>query len=94
VALFREAASKGIAESQFSLAMHFKEGTGVDQDIQQCIDWLERAADQGHAKALFNLGLIYERGQGVPSDPEKARSASPAPPPAWSLLLLDLFENL
>lgn len=45
----------------------------MEQDLGQCVVYLEKAADQGHAKALFNLGLIYERGQGVALDLEKAR---------------------
>jgi TPR repeat protein len=68
VRLFKEAAAKGIAESQFSVGMHYKDGTGVEQDLVQCIIYLTKAADQGHAKALFNLGLIYERGQVGPAE--------------------------
>jgi len=100
VKLFQQAATKNVAESQFSLAMHYKDGTGngvlpslqgwsikhssaltlhsymtttgVEQNLEECLRYLNLAADQGHVKALFNLGLIYERGQGSTEDLEKA----------------------
>ncbi|CAM9506155.1 unnamed protein product, partial [Choristocarpus tenellus] len=72
VRLFHLAADKGLAESCYSLAMHYKFGLGIKQDDSRCVYYLEKASEQGLAKAMFNLGLMYEKRRGVSIDaPER-----------------------
>ncbi|KAG5180438.1 hypothetical protein JKP88DRAFT_323850 [Tribonema minus] len=68
VRLFTLAAEAGLAESSYSLAMHFKLGLGCEQDDGKCVHYLERASGQGLPKAQFNLGLMYEKGRGIAPD--------------------------
>eukprot|EP00611_Tribonema_gayanum_P008532 TRINITY_DN180_c2_g1_i2.p1 TRINITY_DN180_c2_g1~~TRINITY_DN180_c2_g1_i2.p1 ORF type:complete len:419 (-),score=175.09 TRINITY_DN180_c2_g1_i2:65-1210(-) len=68
VRLFTLAAEAGLAESGYSLAMHFKLGLGCEQDDGKCVHYLERASAQGLPKAQFNLGLMYEKGRGIAPD--------------------------
>ncbi|CAN0065209.1 unnamed protein product, partial [Discosporangium mesarthrocarpum] len=72
VRLFQLAADKGLGESCYSLAMHYKFGLGIKQDDARCVYYLEKASEHGLAKAIFNLGLMYEKGRGVsPDAPER-----------------------
>ena len=47
-------------------------GIGVAQDIQQAIEWWQRAAALGNADAMFNLGVCFAKGVGVAQDKQQA----------------------
>ena len=51
--------------------MHF-DGSGVEKDHKQAVNWFSQAAEAGHAGAQFNLALIYDEGSGKDQDMEKA----------------------
>jgi len=52
--------------------MLFK-GDGVDSDIEQALEWYEKAADQGLPEAQTALGDLYAAGHGVAPDRDAAR---------------------
>ena len=41
-------------------------------DINEAVEWWQKAAEQGLAEAQFNLGNCYYWGEGVAKDNEKA----------------------
>ncbi|HJJ46452.1 MAG TPA: tetratricopeptide repeat protein, partial [Methanocorpusculum sp.] len=69
---FRKAADAGYTDAQFSLALCFASGCGVEQDNTKAAEWFKKAAEAGHAEAQFNLARFYENGYGVEKDQAKA----------------------
>ena len=58
---------------RFNIALMYKQGDGVGEDIEKAIDWAKRAAEQGHLNSQRNLGAWYGRGsEGVEVDDEEA----------------------
>ena len=65
---FQFLAEQGDARAQYTLAVMYANGQGVDQDDGQAVLYYGMAADQGHAAAQYDLGLMHANGQGVPAD--------------------------
>ena len=65
-------AVEGDAKAQFSLAMMFMSGLGVDKDEAVAISWFEASARQGDINAKARLAGMYARGQGVEKDVDRA----------------------
>lgn len=64
--LYKKAANQGHAESQTNLAIMYREGEVVRQNISEYIKWLKKAASQKETRAQALLGVAYEFGTGVP----------------------------
>jgi len=58
------AANKGDANAQFSVARSYQLGKRVKSDKKKAIEWYTKAANQGHLEASYRLGLIYYKGIG------------------------------
>ncbi len=65
---FRLAATAGISDAQYNLALLLVHGTGVPADPAEALHWFEAAALQGHAPAQLQLATLYHLGQGVAPD--------------------------
>ena len=52
-------ANQGDAEAQYSLAVMYDDGEGVDEDSSKAIEWLKKSANQGYAKAQYELAWAY-----------------------------------
>jgi len=72
LAIWTQAANKGVAEAQHNLGTMYEYGQGVGQDYKQAALWYRKAADQEHAAAQSNLGGIYKDGRGVEQDYKQA----------------------
>jgi TPR repeat protein len=66
--LFREAAAKGYAGSEYRLGYCYETGRGVVQNFSTANDWYEKAANQGYVDAQYKLGHSYRVGRGVAID--------------------------
>ena len=55
---FHTAAQLGLPNAQFSLALCYFEGEGVEQDLDMAILWVERASEQGFEAAAELLELL------------------------------------
>ncbi len=49
--LLRNAAENGVAGSQYDLALAYRDGSGVEQDVNQAIAWARKASARGHQGA-------------------------------------------
>ena len=47
------------------LGLMYREGRGVEQDVDKAFDLISRAAEAGDSEAQNNVGLMYNRGEGV-----------------------------
>lgn len=56
-------------QSQFVLALKYRNGDGVDKDDARALGLATRAASQGYAPALTLAGMMYQNGEGVAADP-------------------------
>jgi uncharacterized protein len=70
--IWRSAAEKGDAASQYLLGTLYAEGKGVERDDKAAVEWFERAATRGDARAQYNLGASYAEGTGVAPSPADA----------------------
>jgi len=70
----RQLARQGDGEAQYSLALRYDLGDGIERNMARAIHWYTRAADQGVAGACFTLGMKYEFGVGVRRDVKRAMS--------------------
>ena len=66
--LFRRAALKGYAPSQYRLGYCYESGRGAEQSFSTANDWYEKAALQGFVDAQYKLGHSYRTGRGVQID--------------------------
>ncbi len=63
--LFRKAALRGYAASQYRLGYCYEKGQGVKQNEAVANEWYEKAANQGHVDAQYKLGHSYRVGRGT-----------------------------
>lgn len=66
--LFRRAALKGYAPSQYRLGYCYQSGQGEEQSFSVANQWYEKAALQGFVDAQYKLGHSYRTGRGVQID--------------------------
>ncbi|MEM7194792.1 MAG: tetratricopeptide repeat protein [Pseudomonadota bacterium] len=52
-------AEDGHPESQYDVATLLEQGLGVDQNLEEAIDWYKVAAESGSPKAQFRIGLYH-----------------------------------
>ncbi len=72
VSWFRKAAEQGYKEAQYSLALCYANGTGVEEDEKEATQWFLMAARQGHLEAQYNTAIRYENGTGILRDDHQA----------------------
>ena len=58
----QEAAEKGNADAQYTLAMMYEQGRGVEQSSRKAMEWLEKAARQNHTEAQYLLARMHSHG--------------------------------
>ncbi|HXN98313.1 MAG TPA: tetratricopeptide repeat protein [Candidatus Acidoferrales bacterium] len=66
--LFRQAALKGYAGSQYRMGYCYQTGKGVEQNFTTANEWYEKAGNQGFVDAQYKLGHSYRVGRGTPID--------------------------
>lgn len=70
--LFKKSAKKGNADAQYSLAVMYEGGIGVDKNITQALTWYKKSAKKGNINAQYNVASLYYKGVGIKKDYEKA----------------------
>ena len=68
VKAFKKSAKKGHVEAQIMVGMCYEKGYGVDEDIEEAMDWYRKAADSEDplAEAVYGMGLIgKEKEKGI-----------------------------
>lgn len=56
---YEEAANQGHIGAHFALARAYSLGFGVEEDLQQTVNWYIKATDLGSIKAVNDLGLLF-----------------------------------
>ena len=70
--LIKKSAEEGNADAQFSFAVCFEQGDGIEQSFEKAAYWYQKSADQGDARAQCCLAICYASGKGVKRSDEKA----------------------
>jgi TPR repeat protein len=55
-----------------NLALCYKNGEGIEKNLEKAFDWYQKAAENDIKEAIFNLALLYENGEGTKKNLEKA----------------------
>ena len=63
-----DAENDGLEEAQVALGDAYREGRGVDKNMNEALNWYAKAADADNERAFLRLGNIYEKGDGVVVD--------------------------
>lgn len=66
------AADMGDSDAECTLAVYYKCGIGVEEDINEAYKWALSAAKKEHAEAQDLLGRIFEEENGIGPSPTKA----------------------
>ncbi|KAF9558433.1 hypothetical protein EC968_007098 [Mortierella alpina] len=69
---YRQAAERGDAAAQFTLAQMYEQGQGVEASEAEAVKWYRKAAEGGNAEAQFSLAQLYDDGRGVKEDLDHA----------------------
>jgi TPR repeat protein len=54
-----------VPEAAFNLAMKYRSGTGVENDLVEGAKWLRRGVELGDDKSLYYYGLALRDGKGI-----------------------------
>ncbi len=68
MAWYRKAADQGDITAQTNICEMYRNGWGVEQDVEKAVAWYRKAAARGEPMAQTNLGASYLLGQGVQKD--------------------------
>ncbi|RGB30585.1 hypothetical protein C1646_817829 [Rhizophagus diaphanus] len=55
-----------------NLAVHYKNGEGIEKNLEKAFHWYQKAAENGHTGAMNNLANGYYNGEGTEKNLEKA----------------------
>lgn len=69
---YTKAAEQGLPMAQCNLGICYKNGDGVEKDLEEAIKWYTKAANQEYAKAQYYLGKAYDEGKGVAKNDSEA----------------------
>jgi TPR repeat protein len=72
IELYKIAAEKGNGCAQNNLGLLYKNGDGVEKDLEKAVYWFDQAVKNGNEVAQYNLGQCYRLGIGVEKDETKA----------------------
>ena len=70
--IFKVLAERGDAEAQHNLAVLYRQGKGVMQDIDKAAELFRKSAEQGLPSSQYYMGHLYDTGSGVEKNPELA----------------------
>lgn len=94
----QNAAKKGNGNALNDLALIYKQGDGVKQNMPKALEYIHLAVEKNNPFALTNLGLMYGRGDGVQADPARAvalyqQAIEQGHPRAYTLLAQRLMDG-
>jgi len=72
VEYYQLSADQGNSDAQCNLGYCYKNGIGVEKDLDKAIHYYQLSADRGNSTAQCYLGVCYENGEGVEPDIIKA----------------------
>ncbi|MEP1206312.1 MAG: tetratricopeptide repeat protein [Rhizobiaceae bacterium] len=70
--MLERAVEQGHSAARLPLAAMYREGMGVDQNLQKAVALFTVSAKEGYPSAQFTLGALYRAGEGVEVDYKKA----------------------
>ena len=69
---FQKAAEEGEDYGMWNLAKRYRDGAGIEKDIDKAMEWFSKAAENGHSGAMEDLAYMYQHGEGIETDGAKA----------------------
>ncbi len=67
-----KASEMGWSDADALIGQMYRDGNGVDRDLEKCIAYLSKAAMNGHNKSMYMLGDLFYDGKYMKKDPEEA----------------------
>jgi TPR repeat protein len=77
-----QAAESGLPEAQFAVAGFYRDGTGVEKDVDAARQWFDRAASAGFEPARKELAALDKANDAVGSKPTAEDQQAPPAAPA------------
>ena len=69
---YTKAAEQGLPVAQCNLGICYKNGDGVEKNLEEAVKWYTKAANQEYAQAQYLLGKAYDKGEGVAKNDSEA----------------------
>jgi TPR repeat protein/uncharacterized protein (UPF0335 family) len=73
--LFKRAAQQGHPLAMYNLALHYRDGVGVQRDFGQAAEWFAKAAESGLVSAMVENAQALTTGRGQPFSRANPRRA-------------------
>ena len=70
--MLEKAVEDGHSAARLPLAAMYREGMGVEQDLEKAVALFTISANEGYPSAQFTLGALYRAGEGVAVDYKSA----------------------
>ena len=68
-------AEKGNPTAMHQLGDRYQKGDGVEQDMEEAVEWWKKAAEQGDVSATHNVGVYYYEHEDLPNAKEYLKKA-------------------
>lgn len=62
-------AESGDADAQYQVAIAYRNGDGVEQDLSTALDWYQKAGENGNLPAMHEMAMLYKEMLGDKADP-------------------------
>jgi hypothetical protein len=69
LATLKQKANAGDPAAEYELGRRLGKGEGVTRDLQESIEWIQKAASENNPNAQFELGMMYSLGTLVKQNP-------------------------
>lgn len=63
-AILQPLAEQGNADAQYAVAVLYREGWGVDKNMEIAAGYYQKSAEQDHRDGMFEMGWFYQAGEG------------------------------
>ncbi len=70
--IWKPLATGGDAVAMFNIGVLYSQGLGVEQNLEEGVNWYRQSAIKGYAPAQFNLGVAFREGKGIRQSAERA----------------------
>jgi TPR repeat protein/predicted Ser/Thr protein kinase len=74
IRIYKKLILKGSVEAEYSMALMYRQGKGVEIDKEKYLVHLKNLAEIDHAQSLYQLGLAFQKGEDFDIDYREAKN--------------------
>lgn len=74
IKIYKKLILKGSVEAEYSMAIMYRLGKGINADKEKCLMHLQNLAEIDHEQSLYQLGLAFQKGEDFDIDYSQAKN--------------------